>query len=54
MKKYLVEMLECPICHKELDWQIESESEDQIEQAEAHCSGCDAMYPIIDGKGLND
>jgi uncharacterized protein YbaR (Trm112 family) len=52
MKKYLVEMLECPICHHQLNWQIELETEDKIEQAEAHCSSCDAMYPIIDGIGI--
>jgi len=52
MKKYLVEMLECPICHHQLNWQIEIEKEDQIEQAEAYCSSCDAMYPVIDGIGI--
>jgi uncharacterized protein YbaR (Trm112 family) len=52
MKKFLVEMLECPICHQQLEWQIETENEDHIEQAEVHCSGCDAMYPVIDGIGI--
>lgn len=52
MKKYLVEMLECPICHSPLSWQIESENGDEIEQAEAHCKGCNAMYPIIDAIGI--
>ena len=52
MKKFLVEMLECPICHHQLEWQIETEIEDRIEQAEAHCSSCKAMYPVIDGIGI--
>lgn len=52
MKKYLVEMLECPICHNRLIWQMEVENEDEIEQAEAYCTGCDAMYPVIDGIGI--
>ena len=52
MKKYLIEMLECPICHYQLDWQIETENGEEIEQAEARCSGCDVMYPVKDGIGI--
>ena len=52
MKNFLVEMLECPICHHPLEWQLETEIEDRIEQAEAHCSSCKAMYPVIDGIGI--
>jgi uncharacterized protein YbaR (Trm112 family) len=52
MKKYLLEMLECPICHHQLDWKIEAEKDDEIEQAKTNCSGCDATYPIIDGIGI--
>jgi uncharacterized protein YbaR (Trm112 family) len=52
MKKDLVNMLECPICHHQLEWQIETEKEDRIEQADVHCSGCEAMYPVIDGIGI--
>ena len=52
MKSDLVEMLECPVCHHQLDWQVETEIGDQIEQAEAHCSGCGATYPVIDGIGV--
>ena len=52
MKKYLVKMLECPICHHQLEWQIEMETEERIEQAEAHCSSCEAIYPVIDGIGI--
>jgi len=52
MKKYVLDMLECPVCHRQLDWKIVSESKDHIEQAEAHCSGCDAMYPVKDGIGI--
>ena len=52
MKKYVAEMLECPVCHHQLDWQIASESQDRIEQAEAHCSSCEAMYPVKDGIGI--
>lgn len=52
MNKLLVEMLECPICHYQLNWQIAYESKDEIERAEAHCSSCGAVYPVIDGIGI--
>jgi len=52
MKKYVAEMLECPVCHHPLDWQITSESQDRIEQAEAHCSDCETVYPVKDGIGI--
>ena len=49
MEKFTVEILECPVCHQHLEWEITAESNDQIEQAEARCSGCSAVYPVIDG-----
>jgi uncharacterized protein YbaR (Trm112 family) len=52
MKKFVLEMLECPVCHHQLDWKIASEDQDHIEQAEAHCSGCEAVYPVRDGIGI--
>lgn len=52
MNKQVVEILECPVCHQQLNWQITSESNDRIEQAEAHCSGCSAVYPVMDGIGI--
>lgn len=52
MKKYVLDMLECPVCHHQLEWQIASKSQDRIEQAEAICSGCEAMYPVRDGIGI--
>jgi uncharacterized protein YbaR (Trm112 family) len=52
MKKILLDLLECPICHQELDWKIREETDDYIEQAEASCSACDSTYPILDGIGI--
>ena len=52
MKKYIVYMLECPVCHNQLDWKIVSDNQDRIEQAEANCSGCEAVYPVRDGIGI--
>lgn len=52
MHTYLIEMLECPACHGELAWQISQRSGERIEQAEARCQGCAAVYPVLDGIGL--
>jgi uncharacterized protein YbaR (Trm112 family) len=52
MHTYLIEMLECPVCHDKLKWTIGERSGDRIESAEAHCSACDAVYPVRDGIGL--
>lgn len=52
MHTYLIEMLECPACHDELDWSIIDSNEDRIETAEAHCNACTATYPVRDGIGL--
>jgi uncharacterized protein YbaR (Trm112 family) len=52
MHTYLIEMLECPVCHDKLEWTISERSGDRIEAGEAHCSACDAAYPVRDGIGL--
>jgi len=52
MHTYLIEMLECPACHNKLEWTIIERSRDRIEMAEAHCSACNAVYPVREGIGL--
>jgi uncharacterized protein YbaR (Trm112 family) len=52
MHTYLIEMLECPVCHGTLDWVIAGQTEDRIETAEAHCTACSAIYPVREGIGL--
>ena len=52
MDKSLMDMLECPICHNPFDWQIVVANNSQIERAEARCSGCNAIYPVMDGIGV--
>jgi uncharacterized protein YbaR (Trm112 family) len=47
-----MDMLQCPVCHDALDWQIDQRSNGHIEQAEAHCPGCAASYPVRDGIGV--
>lgn len=52
MHPYLIEMLECPVCHDKLEWNIIEQNETRIETAEAHCNTCTATYPVRDGIGL--
>ena len=52
MQPYLIEMLECPVCHGELEWEISQRRGERIETAEAHCKGCAAVYPVLEGVGL--
>ncbi len=52
MRTYLVEMLECPACHGELDWRIEERVDGRIQAAEARCTACAASYPVRDGIGI--
>ncbi len=52
MHTYLLEMLECPVCHGELEWEISQREGQRIERAEARCQGCAAVYPVLEGVGL--
>jgi uncharacterized protein YbaR (Trm112 family) len=52
MHSYLIDMLECPACHAELDWRIVERDESRIQAAEARCSTCAASYPVRDGIGI--
>jgi len=51
MHTYLMEMLDCPVCHGVLAWHIADRTRDRIETGEARCTACDAAYPIRDGIG---
>jgi uncharacterized protein YbaR (Trm112 family) len=48
MHKQFVEMLVCPLCHKELEWHIKEESEDRIINANIICPSCQEEYEIKD------
>jgi len=52
MQEFLIEMLECPICHGELIWKINHRIENRIEEAEAVCKNCSAVYPVQKGIGI--
>jgi uncharacterized protein YbaR (Trm112 family) len=52
MYKQYIEMLVCPICHKELEWHIEKEEHERIIDAKAACSCCGAEYEVRDEIGV--
>jgi uncharacterized protein YbaR (Trm112 family) len=52
MHTYLIDLLECPACHGELDWNIIEQNEDRIAAAAATCQTCAEVYPVRDGIGL--
>jgi len=49
MHTYLIEILECPVCHGKLEWSITEQRGNRIEVAEAHCVACTATYPVREG-----
>ena len=52
MHDYLIEMLECPACHAELDWQVGERRGSRVETADSKCRACGASYPIREGIGV--
>jgi uncharacterized protein YbaR (Trm112 family)/SAM-dependent methyltransferase len=49
---YLIEMLECPVCHGMLKWDVIEEREDRLEAGTANCQECSAAYPVREGIGI--
>jgi uncharacterized protein YbaR (Trm112 family) len=52
MHTYLMDMLQCPICHGELAWDVTDRSQDCVETGSARCTSCEATYPIQEGIGV--
>lgn len=52
MHSYLIELLECPACHGELDWSITERRDDRVHVGEARCKACRTSYPVREGMGL--
>lgn len=52
MHEYLLQMLECPVCHAELDWTITERDARRILTADISCRGCGASYAVQDGIGM--
>lgn len=52
MHSYLIQMLECPVCHNQLDWTIIERSDKRILTADICCQACHATYVVRDGISL--
>lgn len=52
MYDFLIDMLECPVCHGHLEWVITVSRSDRLEEAEARCAACGTTYPVRQGIGL--
>ncbi len=52
MQKYLIEILECPNCHGELDWTISEQTTDRVITANIQCKACSAVYSIQNEIGI--
>jgi len=52
MQEFLIEMLECPACHGELNWKVIQHQGDRIEEAEVSCKKCGGIHTIKEGIGL--
>jgi len=52
MHEFLLEWLACPACHGTLTWNVVERRKGRIEEAEARCRACGALYPVREGIGL--
>ena len=52
MQEYLIEMLECPVCHGELAWTVTRSLGSRVEEADVRCGKCNTMYPVREGIAL--
>ncbi|MCM1991843.1 methyltransferase domain-containing protein [Oceanirhabdus seepicola] len=48
MHKQHINMLECPVCHGDLIWEIKEQKGDRVINAEIICSKCKADYEVRD------
>ena len=53
MHDFLLGMLQCPACHAALAWEASQRHHHRIEEAEARCVACGAVYPVREGIGLS-
>ncbi|MBD3404765.1 MAG: methyltransferase domain-containing protein [Candidatus Lokiarchaeota archaeon] len=49
MLKSIQTLFYCPQCHNDLEWSIQTETENRIIEAEVSCSECDTHYFVKDG-----
>lgn len=48
MKRDLLDILACPLCHQTLELKVEDSKNDEIVTGQLKCSACHVDYPIED------
>ena len=48
MKRELMNILACPVCHGKLQLIVEEEKEAEVVTGSLYCPKCDEHYPITD------
>ena len=48
MKRDLVDILACPVCHGDLELNVIEENEIEIVSGSLGCSRCKVDYPVVD------
>jgi uncharacterized protein YbaR (Trm112 family) len=49
MRRDLVDILACPICHQPLELHVEQEQDGEVLEGRLQCTGCNEEYPISEG-----
>ncbi len=49
MRKYLMDILACPMCKSELELNVDEEEGDEVIKGSLTCAKCNEAYPIDDG-----
>ena len=48
MKKDLMDILACPLCKRDLEFNVEEENEREVVSGSLYCPQCNLRYPIVD------
>lgn len=49
MRRDLVEILACPLCHEPLTLHADREEDGEVIEGTLECTSCNERYPITDG-----
>lgn len=52
MLDFVADMLQCPSCHADLDWDVKEQVGERIKDADIRCRACAAVYSVRDEIGL--
>src|SRR5690606_32816209 len=49
MRRDLVDILACPLCHEPLTLHVEREEDGEVLEGHLECTSCHERYPIVEG-----